>query len=136
VTQDFYKLSMGIIKDIKVGLISGKAFSEFCKGHYEDAIVLLKKLLELDPEEDEGKEIVYSLLGRSYIQVNRYKEALLEMKKANEMFLENFSKRKNDEDYKKQYLDFLDWYIYLLDKLKMCDDLMDIKKLKASIFKS
>jgi len=91
----------------------GIAFNKFAGKKYKDAVKLLNRIIEIDPDGDR-MEIIYSCLGRSYMALGEYDKALDEMEKAYSLFKNQDGKK--DEAYLKENKEFLKAYSWLLYK--------------------
>ena len=62
-------------------LYCGKGFEKFRMGKFKEAIKIKKKAIKHDPN-GERMEIVYSLLGRSYLAIGDNEKAITNLEKA------------------------------------------------------
>lgn len=76
---------MGFFSGLRASGLYGLAVGRFGKRKYADAARLLEKAYKLDPGYDES-EIYHSYLGRSYLALGQYNEALDQLSRACQMF--------------------------------------------------
>jgi tetratricopeptide (TPR) repeat protein len=93
----------------------GRAVMRFYQKRYEDTARLLEKARKLDPN-DERKEFSYSYLGRSYMALERYDDALEIMSLAYELFRKR-SQSIEDESERSEFIQFIKAFVDLLCKV-------------------
>jgi tetratricopeptide (TPR) repeat protein len=89
----------------------GRAVMRFYQKRYEDTARLLEKACKLDPN-DERKELTYSYLGRSYLALKRYDDALEIMSQAYELFRKR-SQSIKDESERSEFIQFIRAFVDL-----------------------
>lgn len=91
-----------------------KGFQLFCRGDYENALVLLNDAEQLAPEEHRQEMVHCSLVGRCHLFLGRYKDAASTLRKATELF-ERSGRTQGVE--REQYLLTLEAFAQTLDAL-------------------
>ncbi len=111
----------------------GRAIMGFYQQRYKDTVRLLEKVRKLDPE-NEKNELFCSYLGRSYLALEQYDDALEMMSRAYELFLK---KDKDMEDIDRQeFKQYLNAYIDLLEKVDQSERAQDIAREQRFLLKS
>jgi len=91
----------------------------FHQKKYIDAVRLFKKVCQLDPR-SERKELELSYLGRSYLALGRYNDALEYLSKAYESFRERSRHLQRDFE-RREYLEYLQAFSDILEKVGQSD---------------
>ena len=85
----------------------GRALGHFYRGRYAEAAILFEKACELDPE---GKgvriERIHASLGRCYLALGRYKEALEYLSRAYDPYWASARALTKDYD-RREFIEFL-----------------------------
>jgi tetratricopeptide (TPR) repeat protein len=119
---------MGFLNSWRASFLSGKAFMKFNKKEYIEAISLIEKICKLDPKMDRI-EICYSYLGRSYVKIGKFDDALKVMNNAYDLFLIKINKI-DEKQYHQEFKVFLDAFIYLLNEMGQIDRANEVARQK------
>jgi len=106
---------MWFFKRWKAAFLYGRAIMRFRQKRYEDAVRLFEIVCKLEPD-DERKELTYSYLGRSYLALRQYDEALRMMSRAYELF-RGRSRIITDENDQREFTKFVGEYVKVLIKV-------------------
>lgn len=115
---------MSFIEKWIAAYLYGRAIMGFYKQRYKDTVRLLEKVRKLDSD-NEQKELFCSYLGRSYLALERYDDALEMMSLAYELFLKK-SENMEEEFERQEFKQFLNAYIELLEKVGQTERAQDI----------
>lgn len=98
----------------------------FRQKRYEDAVRLFGIVCKLEPE-DERKELTYSYIGRSYLALGQYDEALRMMSIAYELFRGRYriTKDKNDQ---REFTKYVEEYVKILNKVGQNEKAKEIQR--------
>ena len=106
---------MGVFAKWRASFLYGRALRRFYQKNYLDAARLLQKVCELDPHH-ERNELYHSYLGRSYLSLGRYDDALQVLCRAYEPFRKR--SQQLDTDFGRQeYVDTLNALSDVLHKV-------------------
>jgi len=101
-------------RDLKSTVFSTWGYNKFIAGKYKKAVSYFEKAVELGTDTD-IKRLSNAYLGRSYVILGRFEEALSVMPKADELY--NLESNERDDYNQKEYKAFLDAYSLALRKL-------------------
>jgi tetratricopeptide (TPR) repeat protein len=117
---------MSLIGKWITSYLYGRAVMRFYQQRYKDTVRLLEKVRKLDPD-NEQKELFCSYLGRSYLALERYDDALEMMSLAYELFRKK-GKNMEEEFESQEFKQFLNAYIELLKKVGQTERAQDIAR--------
>jgi tetratricopeptide (TPR) repeat protein len=117
---------MWFFKRWKAAFLYGRALMRFRQKRYEDAVRLFGIVCKLEPE-DERKELTYSYIGRSYLALGQYDEALRMMSIAYELFRGRYriTKDKNDQ---REFTKYVEEYVKILNKVGQNEKAKEIQR--------
>ena len=99
-----------LLDNLKISYLISKANSRFYQGKYEEVVCLHEKLRAIAPDYSDA----YSHLGRSYVALNRYKDASEVLSSA----YENFRKRSPIPENYLEMQELVDIFIAYSDALR------------------
>jgi len=112
-------------RKLLVPFYSGFAFNRFIKKKYSRAIPLFMRIIYLDSGHP-NLRYIYSCLGRCFLEVGEYNEALKTLSKSYDLYNENLSLL--DNFGLKEYSQLLKSYIKILTYFNMMEKAEKIRK--------
>ncbi|MFH1146215.1 MAG: hypothetical protein V1736_00725 [Pseudomonadota bacterium] len=122
---------MSIFRGLLGAFYYGKALGKFYRRQYSDAARLFEMICGLQSEKDR-KQLSYFYLGRSYVALRRYNEALDAMSKAYKLFEKRHETSKDPSEVQ-QFKDFLSIYSTLLRSMGQIDCAKDVERRQAEL---
>ena len=117
-------------RDIVIGILSGLAFRRFIQQRYREAACLFERICKTESNKSKNIDI-YSYLGRCYVFLEEYADAVNVLSKAYDLFDKRDRPIEQDFD-KKEYKEFLRAYSYALYKVGLFEKHTEVKdKLEA-----
>ena len=104
----------------------GLAIGRFHRRRYEDVVRLLEKACQLDPSYDES-ELYHSYLGRSYLALGRYKDALRLLSRSYELFSKRRASLQGDFEHR-EFVNTLAAFGDVLQKVDQLDRAREVAR--------
>ena len=99
----------------KNAYLHGRALGKFLKGNFKESARLFEKVCALESHNDERRELTFAYLGRCYLHLERYNEALKYLSMAfNEFNLNQRIHKFESEIERNEFSQFIKAYIYTL----------------------
>lgn len=116
---------MTLFAGLRAACLYGRALARFHQRRYQEAVRLLKKVCQLDPYH-ERNDLYQAYLGRSYLALGRYEDALKQLSYAYDPFCRRSHLLKEDME-KREFVEFLTAFSTVLEKVGQRERAQEVK---------
>ena len=116
---------MALFAGLRAACLYGRALARFHQRRYQDAVRLLEKVCQLDPNH-ERNELYYAYLGRSHLALGHHDDALKYLSHAYDPFCQRSHLLKEDME-KREFVAFLTAFSTVLEKVGQGERAQEVK---------
>lgn len=116
---------MALFAGLRAACLYGRALARFHQRRYQEAVRLLEKVCQLDPNH-ERNDLYHAYLGRSYLALGQHDDALKYLSHAYNPFCKR-SHLLREGGEKREFVEFLTAFSTVLGKVGQRDRAQEVK---------